>query len=55
MDGVDKVILVEDSSTGQLNQLIVQGGYSVHEKILRYDGRPFAVEELLDRVRRCVI
>ena len=55
MDGVDKVILVEDSSTGQLSQLIAQVGYTVHEKILRYDGRPFAVEELLDRVRRCVI
>ena len=55
MKGVEKVILVEDSSTGQFNQILAREGYQTDELILRYDGRPFAVEELLDRVRRCII
>lgn len=54
MTGVDRLILVEDSSTGQLSQLIAREGYRTDDLILRYDGRPFAVEELLDRVRRCL-
>ena len=54
MEGVQKVILVEDSSTGQLSQIIAREGYRTDFYILRYDGRPFAVEELLDRVRRCI-
>lgn len=54
MTGVKQTILVEDSSTGQLSQLIAREGYTTDDKILRYDGRPFAVEELLDQVRRCM-
>jgi 2-oxoglutarate ferredoxin oxidoreductase subunit alpha len=54
MKGVEKIILVEDSSTGQLSQIIAREGYKTDIYILRYDGRPFAVEELLDRVRRCI-
>ncbi|MFH0967323.1 MAG: 2-oxoacid:acceptor oxidoreductase subunit alpha [Methanobacteriota archaeon] len=55
MEGVEKVILVEDSSSGQLNQILAREGYHTDEFILRYDGRPYAVEELLDRVRRCIL
>ncbi|MDD1727953.1 MAG: hypothetical protein LUQ50_02650 [Methanospirillum sp.] len=53
MQGVEKVILVEDSSTGQLNEILAREGYRTDDLILRYDGRPFAVEELLERVMRC--
>ncbi|WP_245926569.1 2-oxoacid:acceptor oxidoreductase subunit alpha [Methanospirillum lacunae] len=52
MEGVEKVILVEDSSTGQLDKILSLEGYRTDELILRYDGRPFAVEELLEKVRR---
>lgn len=52
MEGVEKVILVEDSSTGQLDKILALEGYQTDELILRYDGRPFAVEELLEKVRR---
>ncbi|WP_319579361.1 2-oxoacid:acceptor oxidoreductase subunit alpha [uncultured Methanospirillum sp.] len=52
MQGVEKVVLVEDSSTGQLDKILAREGYRTDELILRYDGRPFAVEELLERVRR---
>lgn len=54
MEGVEKIILVEDSSTGQLSQILSREGYKTDESILRYDGRPFVVEELLERVGRCV-
>jgi 2-oxoglutarate ferredoxin oxidoreductase subunit alpha len=54
MAGVEKAILVEDSSTGQLSRILSCEGYHIDECILRYDGRPHAVEELLDRVRRRV-
>ena len=53
MKGVDKVILVEESSTGQLSQITAREGYKTDHIILRFDGRPFAVEELLAQVRRC--
>lgn len=54
MTGVDKIILVEESSTGQLNLITAREGYKMDHVILRYDGRPFAVEELLDQVTRCI-
>lgn len=52
--GIKKMILVEDSATGQLSQLIAREGYLVSDMILRYDGRPFTVDELLLRVRGCL-
>lgn len=54
MDGAGSVILVEESSTGQLGRILSCEGYRVDHTILRYDGRPFAVEELLERVGRCL-
>ncbi len=54
MNGVSKVIMVEDSSTGQMSQILAKEGYTTDIQILRYDGRPFAVEELLEKVRRCI-
>lgn len=54
MKGVDKIILVEESSTGQLSQITAREGYKTDLVILRYDGRPFSVENLLDQVRRCI-
>lgn len=43
-----QTILVEGNSTGQLGQLIAQEtGKIIEEKILRFDGRPFYVEDLL--------
>ena len=46
LKGVKKVISVENNSTAQLVRLINQHGFSVDEKILKYDGRPFSLEEL---------
>lgn len=52
IEGVKTFILVEESANGQLDKILSQEGFVTHEKILRYDGRPFPVEELTDEVRR---
>lgn len=50
-DTSKKYILVENNSEGQLGKLLqMEVGFSFEEKILRYDGRPLVVEQLLDLV-----
>ena len=49
--GVKKIICVENNATGQLARLISSYGFNVDEKILKYDGRPFALDELEDRLK----
>ena len=48
--GVKKLIAVENNATGQLVSLINRFGFNVDEKILKYDGRPFSVDELEARL-----
>jgi 2-oxoglutarate ferredoxin oxidoreductase subunit alpha len=48
--GVDRIIAVEDNATAQLAAILESSGIAVHDRILRYDGRPHALEELYDRV-----
>ena len=44
-----RLILVENNQTGQLGNFIKeQTGYEFKEKLLKYDGRPFFVEDILD-------
>lgn len=49
--GVKKLIAVESNATAQLVTLINRYGLDVDEKILKYDGRPFTVDELENRIR----
>lgn len=50
-----KTILIENNSTGQLGALIRQEiGFEIKEKILKYDGRPFFPEELVERIAKIV-
>jgi 2-oxoglutarate ferredoxin oxidoreductase subunit alpha len=51
LKGVKKLINVETNATAQLAGIIRGYGFSVDEKILKYDGRPFTVEELEERVK----
>lgn len=44
--GVKKLIAVENNATAQLARLIKCHGFDINEKVLKYDGRPFAVDEL---------
>ncbi|GAB4321725.1 MAG: 2-oxoacid:acceptor oxidoreductase subunit alpha [Promethearchaeota archaeon] len=49
------LVLVEATSTGQLDRLLrVHLGHGVDAMVLRYDGRPFTVEDIVERVKRAV-
>ncbi len=52
LKGVERVIVAEQNETGQLALLLKQHGWNVPDRdvILKYDGRPFDLEELEERV-----
>ncbi|MDD5428174.1 MAG: 2-oxoacid:acceptor oxidoreductase subunit alpha [Candidatus Omnitrophica bacterium] len=49
--GVKKLIAVESNAEAQLVKLINLYGLGVDETVLKYDGRPFALDELEARLR----
>jgi 2-oxoglutarate ferredoxin oxidoreductase subunit alpha len=51
LSGVDKIIDVEVNATGQLAKHIAGYGFCIDDMILRFDGRPFTVDVLLDNVK----
>lgn len=51
LEGVQKIIAVEENATAQLAALALQHGIACQEKILRYDGRPFTPEKLTEKIR----
>jgi len=51
LQGAEKLIAVEENSDGQLAMLLARHGIVVDNQIHRYDGRPFALEELEARVK----
>ncbi len=55
LSGVKRLIAVEENATAQLAALAERHGIITHEKILRYDGRPFTVEDLVFRVKEAGI
>jgi len=54
LSGVTKLITVENNATGQLAKLIKCHSFDINEKILKYDGRSFSVDELEDLVKDAV-
>jgi len=46
LKGVKKIICVENNATGQLADFVKCRGINVDERILKYDGRPFSLDEL---------
>ncbi len=48
--GVEKIICVENNSSGQLAQVLSEHGIKVDKKILKYDGRPFIIDELREMI-----
>jgi 2-oxoglutarate/2-oxoacid ferredoxin oxidoreductase subunit alpha len=46
MDGVKRMICVECNSTGQLSRLLEQYGYHPDDQVLKFDGRPFSLDDL---------
>jgi len=55
LQGAEKVIIVECSSQGQLAQLMKLHGFGADAQILKYDGRPFSLEELENEVKKVII
>ena len=54
MNGVDRFYAVETNESGQLARLVSQYGYRANGRILKYDGRPFTVEELEAEIRKVI-
>jgi 2-oxoglutarate ferredoxin oxidoreductase subunit alpha len=52
LDDVERVISVECNSTGQLAKLAAHYGHPADLQILRYNGRPFSIEDLEENLRR---
>ncbi|MFA6079413.1 MAG: 2-oxoacid:acceptor oxidoreductase subunit alpha [Candidatus Omnitrophota bacterium] len=52
--GIERLIAVENNATGQLTSLVNKYGIGAPEKILKYDGRPFSLDELIGRIGEIV-
>ncbi len=52
--GAGRVIAVENNATGQLARLLRQHGFPVDDLVLKYDGRPFSVDELTGRLAEVI-
>jgi 2-oxoglutarate ferredoxin oxidoreductase subunit alpha len=51
----EKTILIENNTTGQFGKLIkLNTGIDVDAKILKFNGLPFSVEELIDKLEKFV-
>jgi 2-oxoglutarate ferredoxin oxidoreductase subunit alpha len=46
LEGVERVICVENNATGQLMKLLQLHGFGIDDAVHRYDGRSFSLEEL---------
>lgn len=55
LKGVKEVIAVECSSQGQLDKLLRQHSFRVDGQILKFDGRPFSLEELEKEVKKVIL
>lgn len=54
MDGVERFFGVETNETGQLARLVRQFGYRADGMVLKYDGRPFMLDELEQELRKVI-
>lgn len=53
LEAAEKVVLVENSATGQLADVVAEHtGHFIGKKVLKYDGRPFGEAELAAKLRR---
>jgi 2-oxoglutarate ferredoxin oxidoreductase subunit alpha len=51
VSGVKKLVCVENSARGELASLIRRYGFKIDQNILKYDGRPFDLDELEGLIR----
>ncbi len=48
--GAESLICVENNATGQLADLVGRFGFKVDQKVLKYNGRPWTVDELEEKI-----
>ncbi len=48
--GAKKAIVIENNYSGQFANLLEKHGIEVSDRILEYDGEPFCVEEILEKI-----
>jgi 2-oxoglutarate ferredoxin oxidoreductase subunit alpha len=53
--GVMRLIAVEENATGQLAGLAERHGIVPDKKILRYDGRPFSPDDLIEKITELIV
>ncbi len=54
LKGVKKIICVENNATGQLADSVKFHGINIDDKILKYDGRPFTLDELEQKLKKII-
>jgi 2-oxoglutarate ferredoxin oxidoreductase subunit alpha len=54
LEGARRIIIVEENATGQLERILPAHSIRVDGRIRKYDGRPFAVDELEARAREAL-
>lgn len=53
LEKADDVIIFENNAQGQMANLIkLETGFEIQEKILKYDGMPFSVEEVEEKIKK---
>ncbi len=50
--GSSKIVSVETNATGQMAQVLKKYGVKINKMILKYDGRPFNVDELVKKINK---
>lgn len=51
LEGAKNILSVENNATGQLGLLLKSNGFEINNQVLKYDGRPFSVDELEERIK----
>ncbi|HUS75900.1 MAG TPA: 2-oxoacid:acceptor oxidoreductase subunit alpha [Methanothrix sp.] len=54
LQGAERLLCIECNSTGQLARLAGFYGIETHDRILKYDGRPFSLEDLESELGRAL-
>lgn len=52
LEKAEKLIIIENNATSQFSRLIkLNTGLDIEDKLLKYSGLPFSVEDIVDRIR----
>lgn len=55
LEKATNTVCIENNATGQFAKLIRQEtGFNIHHRILKYNGLPFSVEELVDKIKNLI-